>query len=178
MLQSPAAVAACCFSGSRFDELSWSSLHALVLLVLVCSRLRLVCSRRRDSSTFAPKKGDFRWETKVQGPMNSSNLNGWKLKIGPKAFRRRSKTKKWQIEAKPTTRHYFSEGKSVGLEQKTELKGELLIWRTKNQARDQEVESNSRIQFASNQSKLVPRKLDSGPLFKVGLSTSKFCFTH
>jgi hypothetical protein len=29
------------------------------------------------------------------------------------------------------------ETKSVGLDQKTVLKGELLIWRTKNQARDQ-----------------------------------------
>jgi hypothetical protein len=29
------------------------------------------------------------------------------------------------------------EGKSIGSEQKTVLKGELLIWRTKNQARDQ-----------------------------------------
>jgi hypothetical protein len=29
------------------------------------------------------------------------------------------------------------EAKSVGLDQKTVLKGELLIWRTKNQARDQ-----------------------------------------
>jgi hypothetical protein len=29
------------------------------------------------------------------------------------------------------------EGKSIGLAQKTMLKGELLIWRTKNQARDQ-----------------------------------------
>jgi hypothetical protein len=31
--------------------------------------------------------------------MNSSNLIGQKLQIGPKAFRRGSKTKKWQIEA-------------------------------------------------------------------------------
>jgi hypothetical protein len=29
------------------------------------------------------------------------------------------------------------EGKWTGLDQKTVLKGELLIWRTKNQARDQ-----------------------------------------
>jgi uncharacterized protein YeaC (DUF1315 family) len=29
------------------------------------------------------------------------------------------------------------EGKSIGLDQKTVLKEELLIWRTKNQARDQ-----------------------------------------
>jgi hypothetical protein len=29
------------------------------------------------------------------------------------------------------------EGKSIGSDQKTVLKGELLIWRTKNQARDQ-----------------------------------------
>jgi hypothetical protein len=28
------------------------------------------------------------------------------------------------------------EGISIGLDQKTVLKGELLIWRTKNQARD------------------------------------------
>jgi hypothetical protein len=32
------------------------------------------------------------------------------------------------------------------------------------------VESNSRIQFASNEPKLVPKKLDPGPSFKVGLS--------
>jgi hypothetical protein len=49
------------------------------------------------------------------------------------------------------------EGKSIGWDQKTVLKGELMIWRTK-------VQSNSRIQFASNESKLVPRKLDNGPL--------------
>jgi hypothetical protein len=30
------------------------------------------------------------------------------------------------------------EGKPIGLDHKTVLKGELLIWRTKNQARDQE----------------------------------------
>jgi hypothetical protein len=29
------------------------------------------------------------------------------------------------------------EGKSIGLEQKTMLKGELLIWRTNKQAKDQ-----------------------------------------
>ncbi len=29
-----------------------------------------------------------------------------------------------------------SEGKSIGSDQKRVLKGELLIWRTKNQARD------------------------------------------
>jgi len=29
------------------------------------------------------------------------------------------------------------EGKSIGLDQKTVLKGELVIWRTNNQARDQ-----------------------------------------
>jgi hypothetical protein len=39
------------------------------------------------------------------------------------------------------------EGKSIGSDQKTVLKGELLILRTKNQARDK-VQSNSRIQFA------------------------------
>ncbi len=61
------------------------------------------------------------------------------FKIGPKAFRWGSKTKKWQIEAKPTWHHVF-EGKSIGSDQKTVLKGELLIWRTKNQAKDQGIE--------------------------------------
>lgn len=39
------------------------------------------------------------------------------------------------------------EGKSIGSDQKTVLKGELLIWRTKNQL-GTKVQSNSRIQFA------------------------------
>ncbi len=51
--------------------------------------------------------------------------------ISRKAFRQGCRTKKWQIEAKPTW------PKSTGSDQKTVLKGELLIWRTKNQARDQ-----------------------------------------
>jgi hypothetical protein len=59
------------------------------------------------------------------------------------------------------------EGKSIGSDQKTMLKGELLIWRTNNEAMDQGIWSNSRIQFASNQSKLVPRKLDPGSSCKV-----------
>jgi hypothetical protein len=46
-------------------------------------------------------------------------------------------------------------------------KGELLIWRSKNQARDHHgvVVQLFRIQFASNQSKLVPRKLNPGTSF-------------
>jgi len=60
------------------------------------------------------------------------------------------------------------EGKSIGSNQKTVLKGELLIWRTKNQARDQGIVI-SRIQFASK-SKLVPRTLDHGHSSKVGPS--------
>jgi hypothetical protein len=60
------------------------------------------------------------------------------------------------------------EGKLIGSDQKTVLKEELLIWRTRNRL-GTKVQSNSRIQFASNQSKLVPRKLDPGPLSKVGL---------
>jgi hypothetical protein len=70
------------------------------------------------------------------------------------------------------------EGKSIGLDHKTVLKGELLIWRTKNQARDQDIQSNSRIQFASNRSNLVLRKLDPGPLSKVGLSIIEITFLN
>ncbi len=75
------------------------------------------------------------------------------------------KTKKWQIEAK-TYMAPVLEGKSIGSDQKTVLKRELLIWKTKNQATDQGIYSptQGRIQFASSsQSKLVPRKLDPGP---------------
>jgi len=45
------------------------------------------------------------------------------------------------------------EGKSIGSDQKTVQKGELLI------RLGTKVQSNSRIQFASNQSKLVLRKI-------------------
>jgi hypothetical protein len=45
--------------------------------------------------------------------------------------------KKWQFEAKPYMAPVL-EGKSIGSHQKTVLKGELLIWRTKNQTSDQE----------------------------------------
>jgi hypothetical protein len=65
---------------------------------------------------------------------------------------------------------HILEGKSIGLDQKTELKGELLIWRTKNQARDRGYSPTQKFNFASNQSKLVPRKLELGPSSKVGLS--------
>jgi hypothetical protein len=57
------------------------------------------------------------------------------------------------------------EGKSLGSDKKTVLKGELLIWRTKNQARDQDiVQLKDSICFKS------PRKCDPGPSSKVGLS--------
>ncbi len=42
-----------------------------------------------------------------------------------------------------------------------DLKGELMIWRTKMQAR---VRFNSRIQFASNEYKLALTNLDPQPL--------------
>jgi hypothetical protein len=43
------------------------------------------------------------------------------------------------------------EGKSIGLDQKTMLKGELLIWKTKNQARAQStVQLKDLIQISPN----------------------------
>jgi hypothetical protein len=62
------------------------------------------------------------------------------------------------------------EGKSIGSDQKTVLKGDLLIWRTKNGARDQDTVQTQGFNLLSNQSKLVPRKLDLGPSSEVGLS--------
>jgi hypothetical protein len=59
-------------------------------------------------------------------------------------------------------------GKSIGLDHRTVIKGKLLIWRTKNQARDRGI-FQLKDSIASNQSKLVPKKLDPGPSSKVGL---------
>jgi hypothetical protein len=64
--------------------------------------------------------------------MNSSNPNRWKLYIAPKAFRRASKTKKWQIEAKPTWHLFWRENQLVRPKKQFSL-----IWRTENHARDQ-----------------------------------------
>jgi hypothetical protein len=55
------------------------------------------------------------------------------------------------------------EGKSIDWDQKTVLKGELLIWRTKTQARDLGT-LQLKIQFASHESKLVTRKSAPGPV--------------
>jgi hypothetical protein len=62
-------------------------------------------SEQQDSAT----KSDFRRGPKVQGLMNSSSLTGRKLWIVCKAFRPGSKTKKWQIEAKPTWHLFWRE---------------------------------------------------------------------
>ncbi len=62
------------------------------------------------------------------------------------------------------------EGKSIGSNQKPMLKGELLIWRTKNHARGPgTLQLKDSIQFASHEYKLVPRKLDPGLSSKVSL---------
>jgi hypothetical protein len=60
------------------------------------------------------------------------------------------------------------EGKSINLNQKTLLKGELLIWRTKNRTMDQGTRQLKGFNLL-HESKLVPRKLDPQPSSKVGL---------
>jgi hypothetical protein len=77
-----------------------------------------------------------------------------------------SKTKKWQIEAKPTWHLFWRENQLVRTQKKNNAK------RRAPDLENQEwgYELNSRSQFASNHFKLVPRKLDPGPSFKVGLS--------
>jgi hypothetical protein len=70
--------------------------------------------------TCCETKGDFRQGSKVQGPMNSSNLLVESFKLVPTPLDRGgSKTKKWQIEANMAL---VLEGKSIGSEQKTVLK--------------------------------------------------------
>jgi len=60
------------------------------------------------------------------------------------------------------------EGKSIGPGQKKSAKKESSRFGEPRIRLGTKVHSNSRIQFASNQSKLVLRKLDSGPSSKVG----------
>jgi len=55
------------------------------------------------------------------------------FKLVPRPLDEGPRPKMWQIEANMAP---VLEGKSIGRDQKTVLKGELLIWRTKNQARD------------------------------------------
>jgi len=92
--------------------------------------------------------------------------------IGPKAFKRGSKTKKWQIEAKPTWHLFWKENQSVQTK-RTVLKRELLIWRTKNQAMDQgtvQLKDFNLLQISPNWF-LGNWTLDPGPSSKAGLRT-------
>jgi hypothetical protein len=58
------------------------------------------------------------------------------------------------------------EGKSIGSDQKTMLKGELWFGKPRIKMGTKE-HSNSRIQFVLHESKLVPRKLVLGPSSKM-----------
>ncbi len=95
-------------------------------------------------------------------------------KLDPRLIDEGPRPKKWQIEAKSIWHHFG--GKINWFRLKffkkfsKNLKGELMIWRTKMQAKGPKAWFNSRIQFASNVSKLVPRNSDPGPPSKVGLS--------
>jgi len=57
-------------------------------------------------------------------------------KLDPGPLDEGSKTEEWQIEAKPTWHHFGGEINCFGPQRK-ELQGELMIWRTKMQARVQ-----------------------------------------
>jgi hypothetical protein len=60
------------------------------------------------------------------------------------------------------------EGKSIGLEQETELKGELMIQKPR-QKLESKTDPNSHIQFDSNETKLLPKNLDLDPDLKWAL---------
>jgi hypothetical protein len=74
-----------------------------------------------------------------------------------------SKTQKWQIEAKYST---ILEGKSTWFEP-TQKRKKSLKMRAHNFKEPRcKLGSNSRIQFTSNESKLVPKNLNPGPHLK------------
>jgi len=53
---------------------------------------------------------------------------------------------------------FYRENQLVRTQKNKSLKGELMIWRTKMQAKVQD-----KVQLAPNESKLVPRNLDPRP---------------
>jgi hypothetical protein len=76
---------------------------------------------------------------RVQDPgTNEFKQSYWSkaLNWSPRPYRQASKTKKWQIEAKTTWHRFWRENQLLQTKKKL-LKGELLIWRTKNHAKDQ-----------------------------------------
>jgi hypothetical protein len=109
-------------------------------------------------------QGDpFRRATFDEGPSymvqwNRSILLANIHKLDPKAFRWRSKTKMSQINAKPTWHHFGGQHNWFGPQKKRKKKSSKAesSWfgeprcKLRSKAR-----SNSRIQFASNESKLV-----------------------
>ncbi len=86
----------------------------------------------------------------------SHKLDPWPFDEGP-----RPKSGKLRLNLHGT----ILEGNSISSGWKREFKGEIMIGRTKMQARSK-AGSNLRIQFASNKSKLVPRNFDLGPYLK------------
>jgi hypothetical protein len=64
--------------------------------------------------------------------MNSSNLNVESFKLVPRPLDEGPR-----IEAKLTWHLFWRENQLIGSDRKIVFKGELLIWRTKSQAKDQ-----------------------------------------
>jgi hypothetical protein len=84
-------------------------------------------------------------------------------------FRQGSKPKKWLMESKPTTtwRHHF--GVKINCCRQNNSRAHHHVKNQYAKAIGPKAGSNSRIQFASNESKLVPRKLDPGHHLKWAL---------
>ncbi len=80
-------------------------------------------------------------------------------KLDLRPFRWGIQDQKWEIKAKATWLHFV--GKSIGLDQKKKSS-----WF--GEPRCKLTGPNSRIQFASNEWKLVPKDLNPGPHLKVG----------
>jgi hypothetical protein len=77
-----------------------------------------------------------------------------------------------QIEAKPTWHHFGGKINWFGPTKEKRLPRRAHD--LENQDASKLLEFNSRIQFASNESKLVPRNLNLGPHLKVGLRVVTF----
>jgi hypothetical protein len=109
------------------------------------------------------------WDLRATLDEGPRSRNQWiqAILLVPRPLDEGPRPKTWKIEAKPTW-HLFWRKNQLVWTQKTVLKGEFLIWRTKNQAREPRyspIQGFNLLQI----SQLVPRKLNPGPSSKVGL---------
>ncbi len=123
-----------CCHGMLFEEVPFLWTHDQFVSSYTARYAIVMCLWFQQSSLKAtldedPKSG-VQWNRAIL--LNESH------KLGPMVFRWGSKTKKWQIKAKPTWHHFWGKINWFKPQQKKELKRrELMIWRIETHAKVQ-----------------------------------------